>query len=100
MDHVTIDAPLAKTRTADAMPLSGPSDPPMIDMPFHAEIDGRHYLGRGISLVRAGISGLVDPQLEGAERIVRVVFRVNGFTVALTIEVRLEAWIPKPALRR
>jgi len=91
LDRATINAPPSKTKTAVAMPLSGPMDHPMIDMPFHAEIDGRHYLGRSISLVRAGIGGLVDPQLEGAQRIAWVVFRFNGFTVALTIEVRLEA---------
>lgn len=90
MDHATADTLPADPRSIPAMPLSGPSDHPMIDMPFHAEIDGRHYLGRGVSLVRAGISGLVDPALSGAERIVWVVFRFHGFTVALTIEARVE----------
>lgn len=73
------------------MPLAGPADHPMIDMPFHVEIDGRQYRGRGISLVRAGVAGLMDPQSDGAERFALVVFRFQGFTVALTIEARMQA---------
>lgn len=72
------------------MPLAGPADHPMIEMPFHVEIDGRQYKGRGISLVRAGVSGLMDRQSNGAERIAWVVFRFQGFTVALSIEARLQ----------
>ncbi len=83
-------APHPAAAPALDMPLAGPADHPMIDMPFHVEIDGRQYKGRGISLVRAGISGLIDPHTAGAERIAWVVFRFQGFTVALSIEVRMQ----------
>ncbi len=83
-------APQLPKLAATDMPLAGPADHPMIDMPFHVEIDGRQYKGRGISLVRAGVSGLLDPQSAGVERIAWVVFRFQGFTVALSIEVRMQ----------
>lgn len=92
LDHAKADPiQLRKTAHADGLAVAGPADHPMIAMPFHAEVDGRQYRGRGISLVRAEISGLMDPHASGTERIAWVVFRFNGFTVALTIEVRMEA---------
>jgi mannuronan synthase len=72
------------------LPMSGPADHALIDMPFHVEIDGRQYKGRGVSLVRAEISGLIDPQMAGAQRIAWVVFSLQGYTVALTVSVRVE----------
>jgi mannuronan synthase len=89
LDHAMIAPQVPQLATAE-MPLSGPADHPMIDMPFHVEIDGRQYKGRGISLVRANVSGLLDPNSAGAERIAWVVFRFQGFTVALSIEVRMQ----------
>jgi mannuronan synthase len=89
LDHA-MTAPKAPQLAAAEMPLAGPADHPMIDMPFHVEIDGRQYKGRGVSLVAARISGLMDPQSAGAERIAWVVFRFQGFTVALTVEVRMQ----------
>lgn len=68
----------------------GPADHPLLDIPFHVEIDGRQYKGREISLVRATISGLIDPHMQGLERIAWVVFRFQGYTVGLSIEVRLD----------
>lgn len=62
----------------------------MLDIPFHVEIDGRQYRGREISLVRATISGLIDPHMQGLERLAWVVFRFQGYTVGLSIEVRVE----------
>lgn len=70
--------------------LGGPADHPMLDIPFHVEIDGRQYRGRSISLVRAEISGLIDPHMQGLERIAWVVFRFQGYTVGLSIEVRAD----------
>lgn len=70
--------------------LSGPTDHPVIAMPFHAEIDGRQYRGRGISVVRAEIAGLIDPHMAGSERMAWLVFRFQGFTVGLSIEVRIQ----------
>lgn len=83
MDHATLPAP-------SAIPLTGPGDHPMLDMPFHVEIDGRQYQGRGLSLVRAGIGGLIDPHAAGTERLALFVFPFQGFVVALSIEVRIQ----------
>lgn len=73
-----------------ALTWGGPADHPMLDIPFHVEIDGRQYKGRSISLVRAEISGLIDPHMQGIERLAWVVFRFQGYTVGLSIEVKLE----------
>lgn len=77
-------------RRAPDLPLAGPTDHPVIAMPFHAEIDGRQYKGRGISLVRAEVAGLIDPHMAGMERMAWLVFRFQGFTVGLSIEVRMQ----------
>lgn len=71
-----------------ALGWGGPGDHPLLDIPFHVEIDGRQYKGREISLVRATISGLIDPHMQGLERIAWVVFRFQGYTVGLSIEAR------------
>lgn len=75
---------------ATAPRLAGPSDHPVIAMPFHVEIDGRQYRGRGISFVQADISGLMDPHVAGLERMAWVVFQFQGFSVGLSIEVRFQ----------
>jgi alginate biosynthesis protein Alg44 len=77
-------------RRENDLPLAGPTDHPVIAMPFHVEIDGRQYKGRGISLVRAEIAGLIDPHMSGLERMAWLVFRFQGFTVGLSVEVRMQ----------
>ena len=86
MDHAVTSSP----RPATDLPLAGPTDHPMIAMPFHVEIDGRQYRGRSVSLVRAEISGLMDPHSARQDRVAWVVFRFQGFTVGLSIDVRIE----------
>lgn len=86
MDHA-ISSPQPRN-TGPA--LAGPADHPVIAMPFHVEIDGRQYRGRGISLVRAEIAGLMDPHMAGMERMAWLVFRFQGFTVGLSVAVRMQ----------
>lgn len=86
MDH----ALSSSQRQVPDLPLAGPTDHPVIAMPFHVEIDGRQYKGRGISLVRAEIAGLIDPHMAGLERMAWLVFRFQGFTVGLPVEVRMQ----------
>lgn len=86
MDHAITPSP---KRGID-LPLAGPTDHPVIAIPFHVEINGRQYIGRGVSLVRAEISGLIDPQMLGQQRIAWFVFRFQGFTVGLPVEVRIQ----------
>ena len=62
---------------------------PMFDIPFSAVIDGRRYSGDAISLVEAEVSGLIDPALDGTERVVHLVFDFPGFQVLLTPACRI-----------
>lgn len=65
------------------------NDHPVIDMPFTAVIDGRQFRGRGLSLVAAYVSGLIDPALLKATRIVRLDFDFNGFSIGLVVEAEV-----------
>ena len=60
-------------------------DHPMLDVPFMVGIDGRQYRGVRLSLVMAEISGLMDPGLENATRLMRLVFPFHGFSVTLGV---------------
>jgi alginate biosynthesis protein Alg44 len=89
--ELPLDQALSSTqRHATDLPVAGPTDHPVIAMPFHVEIDGRQYKGRGISLVRAEVAGLIDPHMAGLERMAWLVFRFQGFTVGLSVEVRMQ----------
>jgi mannuronan synthase len=66
------------------------TDHPTMTIPFTAEINGRHCLGTGISLVNATVAGLLDPALNGQERIARLSFSFQGFIVVLTVECRIK----------
>ncbi len=65
------------------------TDQPVLPVPFTAEIDGRQCRGEGVSLVRAEVAGLLDPALEGQDRLVRLSFAFQGFTVALAVRSRI-----------
>ncbi len=68
----------------------GAGDHPMIQMPFTVEIDGRHYRGNSLSLVLAEIVGLIDRNLEGQTRLMRLLFAFDGFTISLNLECGIE----------
>ena len=65
--------------------LPNKGDHPMLDVPFMVGIDGRQYRGMRLSLVMAEIGGLMDPGLENATRLMRMVFPFNGFSVTLGV---------------
>ena len=65
--------------------LPNKGDHPMMDVPFMVGIDGRQYRGMRLSLVMAEIGGLMDPALENATRLMRMVFPFNGFSVTLGV---------------
>ena len=75
---------------AETLPPPGKGDHPVLALPFTVGIDGRNHAGRGLSLVSAEISGLVDPALEGSIRLVRLIFPFNGFTVVLSLRARIQ----------
>ena len=65
--------------------LPNKGDHPMMEIPFMVGIDGRQYRGMRLSLVTAEIGGLMDPSLENATRLMRMVFPFNGFSVTLGV---------------
>ncbi len=65
--------------------LPSKTDHPMMDVPFMVGIDGRQYRGIRLSLGMAEIGGLLDPALENATRLMRMVFPFNGFSVTLGV---------------
>lgn len=69
---------------------SGAGEHPLVTIPFTAFIDGRKFLGQGLSLVEAHVTGLADPALEGQERLVRLSFEFQGFSVSLNPKMRIE----------
>lgn len=77
--------------TPNRSPVNLPSgnDHPVVDLPFVAVIDGRHFRGRGLSLVAAYVAGLMDPAAMNAVRIARLVFQFDGFAVTLDADVEV-----------
>ncbi len=67
------------------------SEHPMMAIPFTAEIDGRQYRGDGLSLTKADVIGLLDPQLDSATRLVQFLFSFDGFTVSISIDCLVSA---------
>ncbi len=84
-----MDTALVTNPNRPPVALTAGNDHPVVDMPFTAVIDGRHFRGRGISLVAAYVLGLVDPAMLNATRLVRLVFQFDGFSVALDVDATL-----------
>jgi mannuronan synthase len=85
-----MDAQSAERQPQDPRMIThGATDHPMIAMPFMVEIDGRQYRGEGLSLVRAQITGLMDPAINGATRLARLLFSFHGFTIAISASCRI-----------
>jgi len=84
-----MEAALSLTPSPAPTPLPAGNDHPVVDVPFTAIIDGRQLRGRGLSLVAAYVSGLIDPQVLHSTRIVRLVFEFDGFSVALVVEAKV-----------
>lgn len=69
---------------------TGGNEHPLITIPFTAYIDGRQFAGKGLSLVEAQVNGLADQGLEGGNRLVRLAFEFQGFSVSLNPLMRIE----------
>lgn len=81
-----MEAGIALELTKDQLSfLPSKGDHPMMDIPFMVGIDGRQYRGMRLSLVMAEIGGLMDPGLENATRLMRLVFPFHGFSVTLGV---------------
>lgn len=81
----------APSSNTNLIPASLPSgnDHPVVDLPFTASIDGRQFRGRGLSLVAAYVSGLMDPAALNQTRIVRLTFQFDGFSVTLVVDAEV-----------
>jgi len=87
-----MDTRTAETKTLEALHfLPSKGEHPMLDIPFVIGIDGRQYRGVRLSLVMAEISGLMDPALERANRLMRLVFPFNGFSVTLEVLGKIQS---------
>lgn len=76
----------AETKPPDTQPFqASKGEHPMLDIPYVIVIDGRQFRGNRLSLVMAEISGLMDPALERANRLMRLAFPFHGFSVTLDV---------------
>lgn len=84
------------TTKANRVPanLSAGNDQPVVQLPFIALIDGRQFLGHGLSLVAARVAGLMDPAVTGTTRIVRLIFQFDGFAVTLVVDAVVQEAVP------
>ena len=86
-----MDTANIEPKLPDMIPfLPSAGDHAMLDIPFVVGIDGRQYRGERLSLVMAEVTGLMDPSLVGASRVIRLIFPFKGFSVVLdvTAEIR------------
>lgn len=63
---------------------------PMLAIPFSVYIDGRQYVGGGISLVQAYATGLAVPALDDSDRLVRLAFDFETFQISVNLLVHIE----------
>lgn len=77
------------TQTLPNLPVQG--EHPLLDIPFVVGIDGRQFKGERLSLVAAEITGLMDPALDGATRLMRFMFPFKGFSVTLEVQGQVQA---------
>lgn len=86
-----MDTALPAAQIARLVTLPEGNDHPVVDLPFHALIDGRQLPGRGLSLVAAYVAGQVDLASLGTNRLVRLVFDLDGFQITLLVEASVHA---------
>ena len=79
----TNTAEIKAPSTLPNLPVQG--EHPLLDIPFVVGIDGRQFKGERLSLVAAEITGLMDPALDGATRLMRFMFPFKGFSVTLDV---------------
>lgn len=81
-----MDTNTAESQTIGHLPnLPVQGEHPLLDIPFVVGIDGRQFKGERLSLVAAEITGLMDPALDGATRLMRFMFPFKGFSVTLEV---------------
>ena len=87
-----MDTNIAESQTIGHLPnLPVQGEHPLLDIPFVVGIDGRQFKGERLSLVAAEITGLMDPALDGATRLMRFMFPFKGFSVTLEVQGRVQS---------
>ncbi|MEO6300731.1 MAG: hypothetical protein ABIV25_16165, partial [Paracoccaceae bacterium] len=87
-----MDTNTAEMKALESLPIQPlMGEHPMLDIPFVVGIDGRQFIGERLSLVMAEITGLMDPHLDGATRLMRFVFPFKGFSVTLDISGQVQS---------
>jgi len=69
--------------------LSAANEHPALQLPFTVLVDDRRLDGDRLSLLGGSAVGLVDPALDGAERLVTLQFLFDGFAVSLPVRATI-----------
>ena len=97
--HAEIEKP--KAQASRSAPLTSPAElaghgeHPVIRMPFNVVINGRSFVGNGLSIVGADATGLIDPQLHGRVQVVMLVFNFSGYSISLPVDAAIGAGAPE-----
>ena len=87
-----MDTQIAEPKSLAPLPLLPvQGEHPLLDIPFVVGIDGRQFKGERLSLVAAEITGLMDPAMDGATRLMRFMFPFKGFSVTLEVLGKVQA---------
>ena len=97
--HAETRRPNPARKAAATLPLptdfAAAPEHPIIRMPFSAVINGRSYVGNGLSIVGAEALGLADPHFDGRVQLVTLVFNFPGYAISLPLEAAVGAGAPE-----
>lgn len=85
----------ASTPAPQPTDFAAATEHPVIRMPFHVVINGRSYIGNGLSIVGAEALGLADPHFDGSVQLVTLVFNFPGYAISLPVEAAVGAGTPE-----
>ena len=101
MTEVLAELEKPKATASRSAPLPSPADlaghgeHPVIRIPFNVVINGRSFVGNGLSIVGADATGLIDPQLHGRVQVVMLVFNFPGYSISLPVDAAIGAGSPE-----
>lgn len=89
--HAEIDRNRGSRGAAIQPELATAGEHPVIRLPFNVLINGRSYIGNGLSVVGAEATGLIDPQLNGRVQVATLVFNFPGYALSLPVDAAIAA---------
>lgn len=89
--HAEIDRNRGSRGAAIQPELATAGEHPVIRLPFNVMINGRSYIGNGLSVVGAEATGLIDPQLNGRVQVATLVFNFPGYALSLPVDAAISA---------